>query len=184
MPLLPKETEILPPNLFSLSTETHPWGVAHVRSRQEKVLARYLAEQEIPFYLPTTTVRRKRAARTLTAHLPLFTGYVFHRAPNDRRDLIWRSNVVANLIEVPDQTQLGDELTQLRVLQESGASFKLYHEILPGEPVRIVEGAFAGYSGVVVRAKGQDRLIVSVSLLKQAVSVEFDREVVAVARRA
>jgi transcription antitermination factor NusG len=178
MPLLPKEPEILPADIFSLAIRTHPWGVAHVRSRQEKVLARYLAEQEIPFYLPTTTVRRKRAGRTLTSHLPLFAGYVFHRAPDARRDLIWRSNVVANLIEVPDQVQLGEELAQLRSLQESGASFKLYHALLPGEPVRIVEGVFAGYSGVVVRAKGQERLIVSVSLLRQAVSVEFDREVV------
>ena len=178
MPLLPKETEILPAEIFSLSPETHPWGVAHVRSRQEKVLARYLAEQNIPFYLPTTTVQRKREARTRTSHLPLFAGYVFHRAPDEKRELIWRSNVVANLIEVADQTQLGDELAQLRSLQQSGASFKLYHELLPGEPVRIVHGAFAGYSGVVMRAKGQERLIVSVSLLRQAVSVEFDREVV------
>ncbi len=178
MPLLPKEPEILPADLFSLSIQTHPWGVAHVRSRQEKVLARFLAEEQIPFYLPTTTVRRKRADRTLTSHLPLFAGYVFHRAPEARRDRIWRSNVVANLIEVPDQVRLGDELAQLRLLQESGAAFKLYHEILPGEPVRIVDGAFAGYSGVVVRARGQERLIVSISLLRQAVSVEFAREVV------
>jgi transcription antitermination factor NusG len=177
MPLLPKETDILPDDLFSLSTEEHPWGVAHVRSRQEKMLARHLAQNAIPFYLPMTDLRRKRAGRTYTSHLPLFPGYVFHRASRAQRDLIWRSNVVANLIEVANQEQLGEELAQLRALQLSGASLKPYQELVPGESVRIAEGAFAGYTGIVVRGKGHDRLIVRVTLIRQAVSVEFDREV-------
>ena len=37
MPLLPKEPEIEPETIFELPD---PWRVAHVRSRQEKVLAR------------------------------------------------------------------------------------------------------------------------------------------------
>jgi hypothetical protein len=36
---------------------------------------------------------------------------------------------------------------------------------------------FAGYSGVVVREKGRDRLIVQISLLRTAVAVELDREI-------
>lgn len=177
MPLLPREIDVFPDDLFTLPAGDYPWGVAHVRSRQEKVLARYLVQNGIPFYLPLTDVRRKRAGRVLVSHVPLFPGYVFHRAPQERRDLLWRSDVVASLIAVSDHQQLTTELEQLRRLQLAGADLKPYHELMPGEVVRIAEGAFAGYSGVVVRGKGYDRLVVRVSLLKQAVSVEFDREV-------
>jgi transcription antitermination factor NusG len=177
MPLLPRETDILPEDLFTLATDAFPWGVAHVRSRQEKVLARHLAEHGIPFYLPLTESRRKSAGRTLTSHLPLFAGYVFHRATGAQRDLLWRSNVIANLIDVGDQSELGAELAQLRQLQLAGASLKTYHELAPGQPVRIESGPFAGYRGVVVRGRSRDRLIVQISLLRQSVAVEFDREV-------
>ena len=177
MPLLRKEIDLQPDELFALPADEFPWGVAHVRSRQEKVLARHLAQNAIPFYLPLTEERRKRAGRTLVAHLPLFPGYVFHRAPDGRRDVLWRSEVIANLIAVQDHDQLTRELEQLRRLQIAGAALKPYHALVPGEPVRIAEGAFAGYTGVVLRGKGHDRLVVRVSLLKQAVSVEFDREV-------
>ncbi|HYC60609.1 MAG TPA: transcription termination/antitermination NusG family protein [Thermoanaerobaculia bacterium] len=177
MPLLPREIDILPADLFTLAAGDFPWGVAHVRSRQEKVLARHLAESGVPFYLPLTETKRRSGGRTLTSHLPLFPGYVFHRAPTTQRDLLWRSNVVANLIDVADQHELGAELAQLRQLQLAGASLKTYHELAPGQPVHIESGPFAGYHGVVVRGKGHDRLIVQISLLRQAVSVEFDREV-------
>lgn len=177
MPLLSREAEVLPADLFSLPLDRHPWGVAHVRSRQEKAVARHLAQSGIPFYLPTTMVSRKRGGRTYTSYLPLFAGYVFHRAEREQRDLIWRSNVVANLLEVTNQEQLADELLQLRTLQEAGASLRPYQQLLPGDPVRIVEGVFAGYTGVVIRDRGLDRLVIRVSLVRQAVSVEFGREV-------
>jgi transcription antitermination factor NusG len=177
MPLLPREADILPENLFDLPSEEFPWVVAHVRSRQEKVLARHLAESGIGFYLPLTMTQRKRAGRTFTSHRPLFPGYVFVRSSVRTRDAIWRSNVVANLIEVQDQAQLGTELEQLRQLQLTGASLKAHHELQPGQPVRIESGAFSGYTGIVERGKGNDRLIVRISLIRQSVAVEFDREI-------
>lgn len=182
MPLLARETGIHPEALFSLGADDYPWSVAHVRSRQEKVLARYLVQKGIPFYLPTGAIERRRNGRTLTSHLPLFPGYVFLRAPREQRELVWRSNVIANLIDVSDHVQLGDELEQIRRLQLSGASFQLYNELFPGDPVRIAEGVFAGYTGVVMRRKGSERLVVRITLLRQAVSVEFDRAVLHRAR--
>ena len=43
--------------------------------------------------------------------------------------------------------------------------------------MRVVEGPFKGYTGVVVREAGRLRLIVSVSMLRSAVAVEFERQV-------
>ena len=45
MPLLRKESEIHPENIFEIGL---PWWVAHMRSRREKALVRHLAERGIP----------------------------------------------------------------------------------------------------------------------------------------
>jgi transcription antitermination factor NusG len=45
--------------------------------------------------------------------------------------------------------------------------------------VRIVEGAFRGYTGVVLRGSDKPRLVVSISVLRKAVAVELDRGAVA-----
>ena len=176
MPLLPKENDIFPESLFLLPPEEFPWTVAHVRSRQEKVLARYLMEQDVPFYLPIVEQERRRSGRTFRSFLPLFPGYVFVRPSRIRRELIWRSNVTANLIDVPDQEQLAEELQQIRRLQLAGASFEPFDELLPGDPVQITEGVFSGYRGVVARSRGGNRLVVTISLLRQSVTVEFGRK--------
>lgn len=172
MPLLPREVDIAPDEIFELDLD---WYVAHVRSRQEKVLARFLRERSIPFYLPLTPHEIRAGGRTRTSYLPLFPGYVFFRGRRSGRDTVVRSDLAVNILDVDDQELIGSELRQLRQLQLSGASFIHYDAILPGEPVRVTEGVFAGYRGVVVRSARGDRLVVSVSLLRKNVAVEFGR---------
>lgn len=181
MPLLKKESEIYPEEIFSLRLDEYPWGVGHVRSRQEKVLARFLAEREIPFYLPLFENARKRNGRSFISFLPLFPGYVFFRSPPVLREVIWRSRVASHLIAVPDQESFGRELEQIRTLQLAGASFHTAPQIEAGDSVQILEGAFRGFRGIVLREKGRDRLIVQISLLRQAVAAEFERNVMHVA---
>jgi transcription antitermination factor NusG len=173
MPLLPKEPDILPETIFDLR---EPWCVAHVRSRQEKVLARHLAQRQVAFYLPQTEKSAARGGRTFTSHVPLFPGYVFFRGAAAARQAALRSHVVARLIEVDDQPLLTEELRQIRRLQLAGASLIPVDELLPGDSVRISGGAFDGYRGVVVRGGRADRLLVSVSLLRRVVAVEFPRQ--------
>jgi transcription antitermination factor NusG len=176
MPLLQREMDVSPDDFFELSEERFPWGVAHVRSRQEKVLARYLTEHSVPFYLPQFSSTRRRQGRTLTSFLPLFPGYLFFRGGREERDRVRRSNVTAYLIDVGDPQQLKSDLAQIRALQLAGASMQPYAVFLPGDPVRIRDGAFSGYRGVIVREKGKDRIVVLVSLINKAVTVEFERE--------
>jgi transcription antitermination factor NusG len=182
MPLLPKEVDIAPAELFSLGAEERPWMAAHVRSRQEKVLARHLLRNSVPFYLPQVERSLLISGRTRRSFHPLFPGYVFVRPTADERSVIWRSGVVVSPIAVPDQLQLGEELAQIRRLQLAGATFTRLENIEPGDWVLIPDGAFSGYRGIVVRAAGRERLVVRISLLRQCVAVEFDRQVLRRAR--
>ena len=169
MPLLAKELELHPGNLFSLQYERWPWSVAHTRSRQEKVLARALAEKNVPFYLPQIEKHRVRAGRNLVSHLPLFSGYVFVRGGADARDVARRSGVVVAIIDVDDQRQI-------RELQLAGASLEPHDPIETGDIVKINDGVFRGYRGIVLREKGRERLLVELTLLRKAVAVEFARD--------
>jgi len=179
MPILPKESDIFPETLFDIPTSQTPWEIAHLRSRQEKTVARLLVEARIPFYLPQIQQKKKSSGRTFISHLPLFPGYIFLRRVDGLRQTLWRTSAVANMLEVTDQDQLTEELQQIRQLQATGAILTPTVAIVPGDVVRIEEGAFRGYTGVVIKERGSLRLIVSVSILKKSVAVEFPREVLA-----
>jgi transcription antitermination factor NusG len=177
MPILKREPDLYPKGLFDLAVESHPWWVAHVRSRHEKVLARYLQPLGIPYYLPQREQKIRRAGRSFLSYLPLFPGYLFFRGTGDDRYAAMRSNLIAQVIGVFDQRLLDAELGQLCALQESGLPLVPHDYIGPGDAVSIGEGPFRGYSGTVVRAKGLLRLVVSVTMLRRSVCVELDREV-------
>ena len=179
MPLLKREPDLFPEGLFDLPVESHPWWVAHVKSRQEKALARHLQPLGIPYYLPQREQKIRRAGRKFVSYLPLFPGYLFFRGTDDDRYAAHRSKLVAQVIEVVDQPLLDAELGRLRTLQESGLPLVSHPYIEPGSAVSITDGPFRGHEGVVLRAKGQLRIVVSISMLRTSFTVELDREALA-----
>lgn len=179
MTLLRRETDLFPADVLELSEAGLPWWVAHVRSRQEKALARHLVQFGVPFYLPLHDKRVRREGRQFVSHLPLFPGYVFCRGAGEERLAAIRTHLVCQILEVAHQEVLAGELAQLRFLQESGASLAPHPAFAAGDAVRVTEGPFEGYVGVVVRSGGRSRLVVSISVLRKAVAVEFDGAVLA-----
>jgi len=178
MPLLKPEPDAFPEDVFALSISSAPWWVAHARSRQEKALARYLQPLRVPFYLPQREHAVRRHGRTRRSYLPLFPGYLFFRGGAEERLAALRSHLIVKVLEVPNQALLSEELGQLRRLQVSGATLAPFEPLPEGASVRIVEGAFEGYVGVIVRGGERPRLVVSISILRKAVAVELDRAAV------
>ena len=192
MPILEQEPQIYPENLFeSRQTTIAPtrsaaeepyalrWWVAHVRSRQEKLLARHLRYHEVPHYLPQRQHRWRRNGRWHTAFIPLFTGYVFFRGAASARLAALRSNLTVNILEEPPCGTLEPELRALWALQTSGKRLIPHPYLAAGDAVQVVDGPFKGYRGTIVREKGVDRLVVSITLLRQSVATELDRELLA-----
>lgn len=173
MPILKREPDAFPDTIFEMKD---PWWVAHLKSRQEKMLARYLRERQIPFYLPQMEKRVRRSGRTFVSYLPLFSGYVFFRGGRDERLAAVKSNVIVHVLEPPDQNEISAELRQLYELQLTDALLVPHRYVGPGATVLITEGAFQGYRGLVVKEKGVTRLIVSVSFIRHSVALEIDRE--------
>ena len=179
MPILKREIDLSPRHLFELSRTEHPWWVAWVRSRQEKGLARHLGGHGVGFYLPQAEKQVRRAGRTLVSSLPLFPGYLFFRGPAEARREALRSNLIVQVLPVLDQEGLHGELASLWRLQEAGAPLVPHPYIDVGDEVEVMDGPFRGWTGKVLREKGRLRLVVSITLLRQSVAAELDREVLA-----
>lgn len=173
MPILKREPDAYPESIFAID---QPWWVAHLRSRQEKAFARYLRDHAIPFYLPQMEKRIRRNGRTIVSYLPLFGGYVFFKGGPDEGSRAVRSHLIANLLVPLDQPELTAELQQLHQLQITDKKLVPFPYVGPGDTVLITEGAFRGFRGVVVRERGAERLVVSVSFIRQSVAVEIDRD--------
>jgi transcriptional antiterminator RfaH len=133
----------------------------------------------VAFYLPQREHRLRAGDRSRTSHLPLFSGYVFlHGDAHDRLSAL-RTNLVVNMIDPPDERQLEDELRSLWLLQCTGEPLVPHPYLGPGDEVEVTRGPLKGYRGLVQRDKGRYRLVVSITLLRQSVCVELDREIVA-----
>src|SRR5258705_412556 len=106
MPILRKESDIFPPDLFALDVAAAPWEIVHVRSRQEKALARLFADRAQPFYLPQIEKSIRRGGRTFTSFLPLFGGYIFIRRTDETRQVLWASGAISRVIQIEDQERI------------------------------------------------------------------------------
>jgi transcription antitermination factor NusG len=178
MPLLPAEPCRFPDTLLDDDAPLPPgcWYVLHTRPRAEKALARRFWARQVPFFLPVHPKPWHGRGRTLLAHVPLFPGYVFLRGQPAERLLALETNLVARVLDVPDQAALQADLQRVQRLMASGVPLTPEAMPRPGTPVRIRSGPLAGMEGTVLRCGSQWRLLVEVRFLHQGVSVELDAQ--------
>ena len=170
MPILKREPDVFPESIFTMQ---EPWWVAHVRSRQEKFLARHLVQNGIAYYLPQVEKRGRRSS-----FLPLFPGYLFFRGTDGDTSRALRSHVIVNLLAPFDQPSFHGEIHQLHDLQRTSGRLTPYPHLHAGDSVHIHEGIFAGYRGTILRERGTERLIISISFINQSVVVDLDRDAI------
>jgi integrase len=72
--------------------------------------------------------------------------------------------------EVPDA-----EVESIRKLLASGRGIAPWDYLEIGQRIVVTSGSLEGVEGILIRFKGEDRLVASVALLHRAVSVEIDR---------
>jgi len=178
MPLLAAEVNVYPTDLFDPSAESQAadccWWVLHTRPRQEKALARQLAEQHVNFYLPIISHRLRLRGRNLTSHVPLFPGYVFLLANREQRHTALTTNRVVQTLPVGDQNALWRDLRQIYRLIATGAVITPEDRLAPGSVVDITTGPLAGLKGKIVRTASGQRFVVEVDFIQRGASVLLD----------
>lgn len=177
MPVLKKEAVCYPRDLFTNPAPVardREWFVLHTRPRSEKAIARQMEKASVPCFLPVYERRYRKQRRLVRSYLPLFPGYVFVLANQEERWNAATSNHVANVLSVPDQKTLADNLQSIFDLVESGSDVAPEDRLEPGSQAEIVAGPMKGRTGTIVRRGTGFRLVLEVNFLQQGASVELD----------
>jgi transcription antitermination factor NusG len=163
--------------LLATSSFEYRWYVAHTRANHEKRVAEQLDRRAVEHFLPLYESVRRWADRRKRLEVPLFPGYVFVRLPVRERLRVLEISSVARLVgfnSVP--TALPDE--EIEAMRNGlGQLRAMPHPYLKvGCRVRIVRGPLENCEGILLRNKGDLRVVLSVDLIMRSVAVEVGAE--------
>ena len=152
------------------------WFAVWTRSRHEQVVREQLARKGMDAFLPTITKWSRWKDRKKQIDWPLFPGYCFARfAPNDRLAVLKSSGVVSIVSFNGEPAPIPEhEIDSIRTLIETDLQFDPCPMIKEGMMVEVTHGPLRGVVGRLVRKGAHARLVLSVELIGQGVSVEVD----------
>ncbi len=149
------------------------WSVVMTKPRQEDYAAARLAEQTFSTYLPLVAKLDKLGKPISTK--PMFPGYCFCVFQSEQSMAPVRSTPgVISLVRFGHEIAViqPDVIERLRkveaILQANAADVGLK----PGDPVKVVQGPFAGFEGLLWRVSAK-RIDVLMTIMGQAQRVRF-----------
>ena len=151
------------------------WFAVYTTPRHEKAVARQFEVRQLEAFLPLyRSVHRWKNGCRVSVEQPLFPSYVFVSV--ERRDylrVLQTPGVLSLVGSGRDPAPLPSaEIESLR----SGLplrEFEPHPYLVVGKRVRIHSGALAGMVGVLVRKKNNLRVVLTLDLIMQSVSVEI-----------
>ena len=156
--------------------EDPAWYAVWTRSRHEQVVREQLERKGLEAFLPTVTRWSRWKDRKKKIDWPLFPGYCFARFnPRERLPVLKCSGVVSiigfdgEIVPIPEH-----EIEGIRRLVESDLQYDPCPLIREGMMVEVTHGPLKGVIGRLMRKGAHARLVLSVDLIGQAVSVEVD----------
>jgi transcriptional antiterminator NusG len=152
------------------------WYALWTRSRHEQVVRQQLEQKRIEAFLPTITKWSHWKDRKKQIDWPLFPGYCFARFNAAERLPILKCTGVVSIISFEGEPASipEHEIDGIRQLVESELAYDPCPMIKEGMMVEVTHGPLKGVIGRLVRKGAHARLILSVDLIGQAVSVEVD----------
>ena len=154
-----------------------PWYAIYTRSRFEKQVAEQIERKRLPVFLPLRMEVHRWQDRYQKVEVPMFRGYLFAQFSQNsaERTIILRTTGVVRIVgfglkdtEVPDE-----QIAALRRLADERALLHPHRYLRVGQRVKVASGALAGMEGILVRIKRQERLVIAVDAIRQAVAVEL-----------
>jgi transcription antitermination factor NusG len=152
------------------------WYAVWTRSRHEQIVREQLEQKGLEAFLPTIKRWSRWKDRKKQVDWPLFPGYCFARFNGRARLPVLKCAGVVNIVSfdgdiapIPEQ-----EIDSIRRLVESDLQFDPCPLIREGMMVEVTHGPLKGVFGRLIRKGTHARLILSVDLIGQAVSVEVD----------
>jgi len=142
-------------------------------------VAATLNRSGIPHYLPLKSELRKWSDRKQMVETPLFSGYLFvniNVMTSSRLQVLKVPGVGALVgnqmgpLPIPDQ-----QIEDIRKVLTAGVECSVEPLLKEGDRVRVMHGALAGIEGTLVRTQSASRLLVSIEMIRQSLSVSVSR---------
>jgi transcription antitermination factor NusG len=162
--------------------ETHDvsrsWFALRVKSRSEERVSSMIRNKGFEEFLPCYQSRRRWSDRVKSTESPLFPGYVFCRLdPRNRLPLLTIPGVL-HFVGIGHTPVPIDEheIAAIQAAVQSGLTAEPWPYVEVGQKIRLEEGPLAGLEGICVGHSKEQRLVVSVTLLRRSVAVTVERE--------
>jgi transcription antitermination factor NusG len=158
-------------------SETHdasPWWAVYTRHQHEKVVAEMLFAKGFEVFLPLYESTRRWKDRTKVLSLPLFPCYLFVRGDFDRRLQVMTTPGIHTILSCGEEIAVipDREIEAIQRAMEGPSSIEPHPFLKCGMRVRVIRGSLEGVEGILTRKKNLFRLVLSVDMLAQSVSVE------------
>jgi len=166
-----------PSYLFDEKWEIPHWYAVYTRSRHEKILNRELNQRQIESFLPVRKVLRDWSDRKKTIEEPLFKGYLFVRMPLKRRWDVLNSVGAVRLVGRSNADPVSlceEEILSVRRFMEEKVCADPFPYLREGDRVFVKSGPLKGIEGFIVRKDEHCRLVLSLDLIMQSISVQID----------
>lgn len=152
------------------------WFVLYTAPRAEKVVYKYLLERQYKAFLPISrslSIWKNRQKKIIER--PLFSSYVFAKTMEKELYKITHIPKVLTYLRIGSKpsTISEDEIAQIRAITTVGTTLTLEPELIVGEKVRINDGPFSGYVGILHKQNGKFRFGIQLKGLNHTVFVEL-----------
>jgi len=151
------------------------WYAIKTRSRHEKRVRDQLVQRDVDTFLPLCESWRQWKDRKKKVELPLFPGYCFARFPLVEKLRVLNVLGVANLVGINGRPEPihEDELAAIQQLVSTKLLYDPHPFLQEGMDVEVVRGPLAGVRGKLLRKDRVTRLVLAVTLVRQAAVVEI-----------
>jgi transcription antitermination factor NusG len=156
------------------------WFALQVRTRWENSTAVLLSGKGYQTLLPSYQTKKRWNGRVKQMSAPLFPGYVFCQFDALKRLPILITPGVISVVgrgRVPFPVNDG-EIAAIQTIVASGFQAEPWPYLEVGQKIRIEGDSLKGLEGILIQFKGNNRIVVSVSLLRRSVALEIDRDCV------
>jgi len=152
------------------------WYAVYTNANHEKRVAEQLRRRSVEHFLPLYDTIRRWKDRRVKLQLPLFPGYIFvWIALKDRLDTLKVPGVVRILSLNGTPTPIPrEQVESLRVALHEGLRAEPHPYLKAGRQVRIKAGPLTGWKGVIIRRKGDWRVVVSAELNQRSIIMDIE----------
>ena len=151
------------------------WIAVYTKSRHEKVVIQELENKNIEAYCPIFKERRQWSDRKRWVEFPLFRSYVFAKIELKNSIYILQTMGVHHIIKFQGNISIiPDEIIQnIKSMIDGGFTVEQVEYFVKGDEVKVVDGPLKGMEGIVVKIKNENKLVLKVAAIHQAIAVQI-----------